>query len=373
MAARGTRAPARPGSSVGSSAWPLRAPRSASGSAGPRAVGSGRPSSARPPGCRRSRPRPSCARTIRSAPPRDRRPHRPGAGRRRRAAAVEEIGPRDAPLTVVFVHGYTLSMASWTFQRRTLAAALATANGHRPDARLVFYDQRGHGGSGRGTPERSTIEQLASDLAVVLESRVPRGPVVLVGHSMGGMTIMGLAALQPRTLRHPDHGRGADLHLQRQLADLNFGLPELLTRVRAAVFPVAAWTMRRRPAFAERTRRVAGDLVSVGHPVAVVRVRRRRPGARALRRRDDRRHPGRRDRGVLSRTGRSGRDRIPGAAAPGAHAGPHRRRGPVDPGGAQRTPRRAARGGLWSSSSSLMRAISSCWRGRTRSATRSPR
>ena len=41
--------------------------------------------------------------------------------------AVEEIGPKDAPLTVVFVHGYTLSMASWTFQRRTLAAELATA------------------------------------------------------------------------------------------------------------------------------------------------------------------------------------------------------------------------------------------------------
>ena len=64
--------------------------------------------------------------------------------------SVEEIGPRDAPLTVVFVHGYTLSMASWAFQRRTLAAELATANGHRPDARLVFYDQRGHGASAAG-------------------------------------------------------------------------------------------------------------------------------------------------------------------------------------------------------------------------------
>ncbi|HVD27953.1 MAG TPA: alpha/beta hydrolase, partial [Mycobacteriales bacterium] len=46
------------------------------------------------------------------------------------------------------------------------------------------------------------------------------------------------------------------------LADLSFGLPELLTRVRAAVFPVAAWTMRRRPALAERTRRMAADVVS---------------------------------------------------------------------------------------------------------------
>jgi pimeloyl-ACP methyl ester carboxylesterase len=176
--------------------------------------------------------------------------------------AVEEIGPRDAPLTVVFVHGYTLSMASWTFQRRSLAAELATANGHRPDARLVFYDQRGHGASGRGKPEHSTIEQLARDLATVLETRVPRGPVVLVGHSMGGMTIMGLAALRPE-LFGPRVVAVALLSTSSgQLADLNFGLPELLTRVRAAVLPVAAWTMRRRPAFAERTRRVAAELVS---------------------------------------------------------------------------------------------------------------
>ena len=176
--------------------------------------------------------------------------------------SVEEIGPRDAPLTVVFVHGYTLSMASWAFQRRTLAAELATANGHRPDARLVFYDQRGHGASGRGAAERSTIEQLARDLAAVIEARVPRGPG-RPGRALDG--------------RHDDHGaRGAAPGAVRDrvvgvallstssgnLAELTFGLPELLTRVRAAFFPVAAWTMRRRPALAERTRRLAADLVS---------------------------------------------------------------------------------------------------------------
>jgi pimeloyl-ACP methyl ester carboxylesterase len=176
--------------------------------------------------------------------------------------ALEEIGPRDAPLTVVFVHGYTLSMASWTFQRRALAAELATANGHRPRARLVFYDQRGHGASGRGAPEHSTIEQLARDLAAVLETRVPRGPVVLVGHSMGGMTVMGLAALRPELFGTRVVAAALLSTSSGQLADLNFGLPELLTRVRAAVLPVAAWTMRRRPAFAERTRRAAADLVS---------------------------------------------------------------------------------------------------------------
>jgi pimeloyl-ACP methyl ester carboxylesterase len=176
--------------------------------------------------------------------------------------AVEEIGPKDAPLTVVFVHGYTLSMASWTFQRRALAAELATANGHRPDARLIFYDQRGHGASGRGPGGHATIEQLARDLATVLEQRVPSGPVVLVGHSMGGMTIMGLAALRPELFGSRIVGAALISTSSGNLADLSFGLPEMLTRVRAAVLPVAAWTMRHRPAFAERTRRLAADLVS---------------------------------------------------------------------------------------------------------------
>jgi pimeloyl-ACP methyl ester carboxylesterase len=176
--------------------------------------------------------------------------------------SVEEVGPTDAPLTVVFVHGYALSMASWTFQRNALGAELATGNGSRPTARLLFYDQRGHGSSARGPAEHSTIEQLAKDLATVLAQRAPSGPVVLVGHSMGGMTIMGLAALHPELFGERVVAAALLSTSSGNLADLSFGLPELLTRVRAAVFPVAAWTMRRRPAFAENTRRWAADLVS---------------------------------------------------------------------------------------------------------------
>jgi pimeloyl-ACP methyl ester carboxylesterase len=176
--------------------------------------------------------------------------------------AVEEIGPKDAPLTVVFVHGYTLSMASWAFQRRALAAELATANGHRPAARLVFYDQRGHGSSARGAAERSTIDQLAADLHAILETRAPRGPIVLVGHSMGGMTIMGLAALRPDLFGSRVTAVALLSTSSGNLSNLNFGLPDLVTGVRAAFLPVAAWTMRWRPAIAERTRWVAADLVS---------------------------------------------------------------------------------------------------------------
>jgi pimeloyl-ACP methyl ester carboxylesterase len=176
--------------------------------------------------------------------------------------SVEEVGPTDAPLTVVFAHGYSLSMASWTFQRKALGAALATANGSRPTARLVFYDQRGHGASGRGPAEHSTMQQLGRDLDAVLRARVPYGPVVLVGHSMGGMTVMSLAAQRPELFGRRVVGAALMSTSSGNLADLDFGMPELLTRMRAAVLPIAAFTMRRRPGFAERTRRLAADLIS---------------------------------------------------------------------------------------------------------------
>ncbi|HEX8003810.1 MAG TPA: alpha/beta hydrolase [Mycobacteriales bacterium] len=98
---------------------------------------------------------------------------------------VEETG--DGPLTVVFVHGFALSLASWHYQRRDLADV----------ARLVFYDQRAHGQSTRGDDAKNTLRQLGHDLAEVIEQVAPRGPVVLVGHSMGGMTVMSLAQERP--------------------------------------------------------------------------------------------------------------------------------------------------------------------------------
>ncbi len=105
------------------------------------------------------------------------------------ALRVEEIGDASAPMTVVFVHGFCLHMGSWYFQRRDLPDCT--------DARLVFYDQRSHGRSGRSSTGHCTIDQLGRDLAAVLRTVAPTGPVVLVGHSMGGMTIMALARQDP--------------------------------------------------------------------------------------------------------------------------------------------------------------------------------
>jgi pimeloyl-ACP methyl ester carboxylesterase len=101
---------------------------------------------------------------------------------------VEIDGPDDALVTIIFCHGYALSQDVWHYQRRDLA----------PAGRLVFWDQRGHGRSGRFNPDHASIGQLGADLHTVLLAVAPgQTPVVLVGHSMGGMTIMALARQHP--------------------------------------------------------------------------------------------------------------------------------------------------------------------------------
>jgi len=92
----------------------------------------------------------------------------------------------DDDLTIVFVHGYSLNLDSWHFQRAA----------YRGQVRTVFYDQRSHGRSGRSGEDHCTIDQLGHDLRRVIEDTVP-GRCVVVGHSMGGMTVISLADLHP--------------------------------------------------------------------------------------------------------------------------------------------------------------------------------
>ncbi len=108
-----------------------------------------------------------------------------------RLAARVVHGETAPELTVVFVHGFSLRMSSWYFQRTALAQTWGEST------RLVFFDHRGHGRSEAAPPETATMTQLADDVAAVLRALAPTGPVVIVGHSMGGMATMALARRHP--------------------------------------------------------------------------------------------------------------------------------------------------------------------------------
>lgn len=96
---------------------------------------------------------------------------------------VHEYGLADGP-TVVLVHGWTCSTDFWTLQIRALAG----------EARIVAYDQRGHGRSAMPGPAGYTSDALADDLTAVLDASVPDGArAVVVGHSMGAMTMIACA------------------------------------------------------------------------------------------------------------------------------------------------------------------------------------
>ena len=100
---------------------------------------------------------------------------------------TEHLGPEDAAVTVVLVHGFGSDAREYRHQCEAL----------RTRARLLLFDHRGHGRSGWGTYRSATMEQLGQDLGEVLDQQAGEGPILLVGHSMGGMAVLSLAGQRP--------------------------------------------------------------------------------------------------------------------------------------------------------------------------------
>ena len=164
---------------------------------------------------------------------------------------VQGAAGSSAPaLTLVFCHGYALSQHEWHYQRRDL----------RDLGRLVFWDQRGHGRSGRGPDDSYTIEQLGADLRSVLDAVAPTGPIVLVGHSMGGMTILRLAATDPG--RFGSQVRGVVL-VSTSADERGRGLPVPIPGAVRRLAPGVAQQLSRHPDVLGRAMELSDDLVLV--------------------------------------------------------------------------------------------------------------
>ena len=162
-----------------------------------------------------------------------------------------ESAPPGAP-TVIFSHGYGLSLDSWPDQREAM----------RGVARVILWDQRGHGGSERGAPG-TTIGRLGADLGCVIDSVAPEGPIVLVGHSMGGMTIMALADQRPELFGGRVRGVALLATSAGGIADVDLGLPRPVARLAHRVAPsIGAALESQGPvsALIERARRSSSDL-----------------------------------------------------------------------------------------------------------------
>ncbi|RVX47142.1 pimeloyl-ACP methyl ester carboxylesterase [Nonomuraea polychroma] len=165
------------------------------------------------------------------------------------ALHVEIDGPEDAPLTIVFCHGYCLNLESWHYQRKDL----------RENYRIVLWDQRSHGRSQRADADDSMIDRLGADLAEVIEEFVP-GPCVLVGHSMGGMTIMALADHHPELFGDKIRAVSLIATSAGKLAELTLGLPAMFSKVVHKVAPSTVSMLGKRGSLVDRTRSVGSDI-----------------------------------------------------------------------------------------------------------------
>jgi pimeloyl-ACP methyl ester carboxylesterase len=172
------------------------------------------------------------------------------------AVHVETAGPDDADLTIVFAHGYMQDMATFYFLRK----AIAEADREGVSLRAVLYDQPGHGRSGPLPRTEYGIDDLAGVLHDVVEAVAPKGPLVLVGHSMGGMTIQVYARLYTAEFKERVKGVAFLSSSSAGLDTVETKPMRALRRLRRTVLPmlqqVAGWT----PDLIDRSRLLAGDL-----------------------------------------------------------------------------------------------------------------
>ncbi|MCU7723287.1 alpha/beta hydrolase [Actinoplanes sp. KI2] len=164
---------------------------------------------------------------------------------------VEPAAPTGKP-TIVFVHGFALDMGTFYFQRKMFT--------ERGDHRLVFYDQPGHGKSSKLKSGNYDIATLGESLAAVLNATVPDGHIILVGHSMGGMTIMSFAEKYPEWFGNRVTGVVLISTSARLVDRAKLALPSLVARASAPFFPLWGTAAQLGGNVIERARFASSDL-----------------------------------------------------------------------------------------------------------------
>lgn len=170
--------------------------------------------------------------------------------------SCEEIEPPEGVrpvLTVVLVHGFALDRRTWTLQLPVLTSL------RHPAVRVVMYDQRSHGRSERAPRQTCTIDQLGHDLDAVIRALAPDGPLVLVGHSMGGMTLMALAEQRPDLFAERVAGVALVSTSAGEMGSGGLGAA-LLSRSNPLLRGVGLLA-RVQPRLVEGVRRAAGDVI----------------------------------------------------------------------------------------------------------------
>lgn len=151
---------------------------------------------------------------------------------------------------VVLVHGYALDLDCFVFQRAHLRGRFD----------MVLYDQRSHGRSPRAPADSCRIDQLSTDLLSVLDQLVgSTRQVVLVGHSMGAMTIMALARRHPERFLRQVAGVAMLCTSPGEIAD-HSPLPGLPDQAFVALAPPVAALLQRFPELGPPGRGNGSDL-----------------------------------------------------------------------------------------------------------------
>ncbi|SDT04114.1 Pimeloyl-ACP methyl ester carboxylesterase [Nocardioides scoriae] len=151
--------------------------------------------------------------------------------------AVTTYGPDDAPLTVFLAHCWTLNQQDWHYQVRDLMREF----GH--DVRIVTWDHRGHGESSPVTRAGARIDLLARDWGDLVDALAPTGPLLLAGHSIGGMALMALAEQRPELFERVV-GVALVSTSSGQLDTVTLGLPDAGPLLRSQIPRVLALRSR---------------------------------------------------------------------------------------------------------------------------------